>query len=40
MTRRVAGSADARKIGSVMATMTVGASFEGYAGYIVQRYNR
>jgi hypothetical protein len=35
MTRRVAGSADARKIGSVMATMTVGVSFEGYAGYIV-----
>jgi hypothetical protein len=40
MTRRVAGSADARKIGSVMATMIVVAPFEGCVGYIVQRYNR
>jgi hypothetical protein len=35
MTRRMAGSADARKIGSVMATVTDGMSFKDYAGYIV-----
>jgi hypothetical protein len=34
MTRRVAGSADARRIGSVMVMVTDSVLFKSYAGYI------